>query len=550
LPAGESTPEVIYVSLSAELLHRRWQSKTITFVACQGCTPWFEARVGHLTGTTVLKIVKILKFVLVDELDGTGPDQEFIIRDVLTLILGLKMDRKTEEQLATATLPMLRKAYKTLGFKVSNKTTRQEMTEAVARQHPSNSLVYQRLVTSWCMTPIKKKSKEIVEAFRQGKLAEPLIHNNVANFLVQHSKGMLSIPQLINAGLVKSRGDHISAVSPDAMAVLQCVTELPEGVSADSLISIDCLIIRNYLGSRDPDDDAIEAVFENNSLQFQTLATMEYKHKSEATSITETRNIVSKVLNGSRVRVLSLMEPEDVATFRNAIPNVDYRCQVLHEAVVCNVPFAIYVVATTAIEFVLILLIPPALSLEYTRLTEYIRDNHLYWLFKNEPSNIGVFPFDETLSKMPNYSVNEVSYGYAKDSGTVRCRLQIMMCLWRLRLETGRALLPADSLIPQFVSMWNINKGPIDDMSQVLATCLPSFGVVPGICWIWMRVFSVSLYSGWRLFAIKESREFVLRDQCDNRIKVRNARHYKGGSFREYLKKLYETFFYMSSFFF
>ena len=40
-------------------------------------------------------------------------------------------------------------------------------------------------------------------------------------------------------------------------------------------------------------------------------------------------------------------------------------------------------------------------------------------------------------------------------------------------MEMGRPLLPADALIPKFVSVWNIQKGPIDDMSHDLSTCLP-----------------------------------------------------------------------------
>ena len=69
---------------------------------------------------------------------------------------------------------------------------------------------------------------------------------------------------------------------------------------------------------------------------------------------------------------------------------------------------------------------------------------------------------------MTIYSTTEVAYSYAKDAETVRCDLQIMMCLWRLCMETGRPLLPADARIPKYVSAWNIQKGPIEDMSHAL----------------------------------------------------------------------------------
>jgi hypothetical protein len=83
------------------------------------------------------------------------------------------------------------------------------MVSAVAKQHPSDALIFQKIVTAWCMTPIKKKNRDVIEAFRQGKVAEPLIHENVVEFIAQHTKGMVSVEQGFNIGLVKSRADHI-----------------------------------------------------------------------------------------------------------------------------------------------------------------------------------------------------------------------------------------------------------------------------------------------------------------------------------------------------
>jgi hypothetical protein len=38
----------------AETIYFRWVFSILVFVACQGCTPWFEAKVGHLSGITAL----------------------------------------------------------------------------------------------------------------------------------------------------------------------------------------------------------------------------------------------------------------------------------------------------------------------------------------------------------------------------------------------------------------------------------------------------------------------------------------------------------------
>lgn len=63
-------------------------------------------------------------------------------------------------------------------------------------------------------------------------------------------------------------------------------------------------------------------------------------------------------------------------------------------------------------------------------------------------------------------------WGYAGDHDTVKCRLQVMMALFELRLEKGKPLEACTYLLPKFISKWNIEKGGVDDMSQVLAHVL------------------------------------------------------------------------------
>jgi hypothetical protein len=145
-------PAITYTTLPAEVMHQKWLAKVLIFVACQACTPWFEARMGHLTGTTVLKTIKAVKFAV---LDNAEEGDEAALRTFLGRTIGLKLNRKTQEELAGVQLTTLKKAYKALGFRWNLRTTREEMTLAVSNQHPSNAL--QKIVTSWCMTPIKRK---------------------------------------------------------------------------------------------------------------------------------------------------------------------------------------------------------------------------------------------------------------------------------------------------------------------------------------------------------------------------------------------------------
>jgi hypothetical protein len=82
-------------------------------------------------------------------------------------------------------------AYKALGYKETSVTSPAEMLNAVVKQHPSPSLVFQKLVTCWRMAPIKSKRKDVVKYFRQGKVAEPIIHANVPPFIKTNTKGLV-----------------------------------------------------------------------------------------------------------------------------------------------------------------------------------------------------------------------------------------------------------------------------------------------------------------------------------------------------------------------
>jgi hypothetical protein len=75
------------------------------------------------------------------------------------------------------------------------------------------------------MAPIKSKRKEIVEQFRQGNIGELMIHNNYVPYNPPNRDGFIFVAQAFNVGLVKSRDDHTSAVSPDVVCVLEYTTE-------------------------------------------------------------------------------------------------------------------------------------------------------------------------------------------------------------------------------------------------------------------------------------------------------------------------------------
>jgi hypothetical protein len=86
--------------------------------------------------------------------------------------------------------------------------------------------------------------------------------------------------------------------------------------------------------------------------------------------------------------------------------SVDYRCQVIHECVTCKTPVACYTVATTCIEFVLILIVPSTLIEPHRSFKSLVRTNYMNWLFKP-----GTNDFDRTLQRMLRYKTNEMKWG-------------------------------------------------------------------------------------------------------------------------------------------
>jgi hypothetical protein len=80
------------------------------------------------------------------------------------------------------------------------------------------------LVTDWYMAPVKSKRKDVIESFRKGHLAEPKIHDKIVPFINTKTKGFINVVQVFNAGLIKSKIEHILAVSPDALCILGYTT--------------------------------------------------------------------------------------------------------------------------------------------------------------------------------------------------------------------------------------------------------------------------------------------------------------------------------------
>lgn len=531
-------------------LFGQWDNRVFELTSVQAATPWFDLRHGFLTGTTYKNALGAVKYTLLS-------DDEYGDRMLpLFNLVGMKDNRPSEQRVQSLSAKELEKAYHKLGY--SDKPSVARMRLVVRSQIPSDELVFEKIVKSWCMSPIKKKSKAIIEAFRQGRLAEEEINKSIPSFISHHTNGLLAVTHQRSVGLMQSMDCHtkIAAVSPDQMGAMRCRLSANEdhdtSIAAADARKLDDFFRRErnkYISEHvdtlrqrsdsamDESDDSSTSESDSSSERQQDchfLSAFEYKHKSANLTISRTQTIVQETLNGNRVRVLDLGNDLDAKTFHKAVPSSDYRSQVIHEAVVCGVGSVVFAVGVAQIEYVIVALIPSSIAELSKEVIRYISDNHLSFLFKR-----GTTDFDKTLSRFPTYT--NVNWGHAGSREAVIARLQIMMCVYELRVEVGFPLPECRRLLPRPIKSWNISKGAIDDLSKVLAHCLPKFGRISALNTLWIRIFSTMFYNGWRAFGLAAAERYIMSNRCNTHMKFLHERQRLGGTFENFLKTIFDT---------
>jgi hypothetical protein len=100
---------------------------------------------------------------------------------------------------------------------------------------------------------------------------------NVLPFIKTNTKGLVHVVQTFGVGLVKSRDDHISAVSPDAVCVFEC-SNVGLAANDESKLVRDVRQLCSFLSTT---NGLVERKDENDDGDlFCFMAIMEYKHKS------------------------------------------------------------------------------------------------------------------------------------------------------------------------------------------------------------------------------------------------------------------------------
>lgn len=166
-------------------LMNSWEGLVLELTQTQAQTPWFEMRPGHATGTTFYQWLCASKFTLLKV-----PSLEDGVRLLLELF-GMNITMISSETVSKKTQKQLKTSYKALGYTYTRETTVEDMVQVICEQIPMKGIIFQHIVRSWCMVPIKRKSKAVSEAFRQGHLAEIEIGDSLGAFMKHESRGAI-----------------------------------------------------------------------------------------------------------------------------------------------------------------------------------------------------------------------------------------------------------------------------------------------------------------------------------------------------------------------
>jgi hypothetical protein len=114
-----------------------------------------------------------------------------------------------------------------------------------------------------------------------------------------------------------------------------------------------------------------------------------------------------------------------------------------------------------------------------------------------------------------------------------------MMALHALRVKLKQPLDACKALLPKLIALWNRMKGPIDDLSKVLAHTLGKFGPISPMCVIWNRGVSTMFYNSWRLYTLSVVMDKMQR--YSNYEAFQKDRIDRCKSFEDFLRILFDT---------
>jgi hypothetical protein len=300
------------------------------------------------------------------------------------------------------------------------------------------------------------------KAMREGTLNEPNVLSRIGDFLDRESS--FRIKCIREYGLACARGMFYAAFSPDAIVLVEDEEEFMRNDGS--------------IGQRPPRLFVVEI-------------------KSKCTASTVKKEINMSIRYGVfRTVFVDLTDGE--GEFKQLVPELDYRCQLLHCIACAGLRHAFYVVASLQkiIRIVHVHVHGDAIE-QYRLALQEVHNRELSWVLHG---------------KLP--SLDGMKLGHAVDVYTVTKALDLWRCINNAVAIQGQPLPPGRMLIPTIIAMWNRNKGPIDVFSRFMKNCHARHAQLSPIGNIWLRLLMSRVYNAYQSYVLSRSASFLLSDDC------------------------------------
>ena len=340
--------------------------------------------------------------------------------------------------------------------------------------------VMNALMKTWFMAPFKSK------ACREGTLNEPFIFSHFPSFVSQKSvpcllpEGRRIVIETIHEfGLLCHRDEKLAAFSPDAIAAV-----VEESLSAGTT--------RRY------------------------VALVEMKSKCSQATLGRENQLIAEF--GAYQEINADEYPQ---VFQASIPDLSYRCQLLHGMASGSLNHAFYVVASLRkIIRVVHIRVGSLIRQQYVSAIANFGQQHLKWI------RDGVVP-----------TMTFEAGSHSVDHHSVQSTLDLWIALCRLIEGQGRPVPAGCHLIPEVVATWNRGKGPIDVYSRFQKNCKSSHAHHGPVGAIWLRLIMTCVYNAYHAHNLSRTVSFLMSDECKS-FKDFQQRRARQPPFRQFCLEL------------
>ena len=510
--------EKVYPFLMERLLFKNVHRATYT----QSTPEWFVSRRFKITGTTAG-----LMFKYIAKQENNSPQIETLL-DLIGVSWLFRYARSDEEVLMkksnTELSNILRENNKQhTGNKIDmveriiNENLPVKASTADSRNGTTSSIAT-LLLKSWFMQP-KKGNK----AMRIGLQNEPMVRSALPKFVDNATTETDPFESLVieEFGLLLSREWRRAAFSPDGIALVQRFVE-PELEEQDQGRA--SIVQRPSCGEQ--------------RIKVTYLCSLEIKTKVASDCIAREWEISRKV--GTYVDI-DISDPRNNELFHQAVPEFDFRAQILHGMACARLHGSFYVVAseTRIIRVVHVFRrnIRQFSDAYIDALHEAYLQAGLHWIDKGKVPKIDAAAFAAEGKK-------EGPLSYAVDQHTIQQTLTFCNSLDKMYIEKNLIIPRCHRILPASVALWNKCKGPIDLYSRKHRNNCTTQNKVQAIGSMWLKMLRTAMYNAYQMHIVIQTNNFLQSKSCETWSELHKhqsqVRQTEGGSYKCFIGNLME----------